>query len=43
MMKIEQASSPKIRLRLMPPTTSTSKTMTCPAAQMRSTSLRSVP
>ena len=43
LMKIEQARSPKIRLRLMPPITSTSKMMTLPFAQMRSISLRNVP
>ena len=43
MMKTEQASAPKMRLRLIPPSTSTSNRMVCPFPQMRSSSLRSVP
>ena len=39
----DRAASPKYFLRLTPPLTSTSKMITWPLAQMRSTSLLSVP
>ena len=42
-MKIAQARSLKIRLRLSPPITSTSKTITLPFCQIRSISLRRGP
>jgi hypothetical protein len=43
MMNTEQALSPNMRLRLIPPITSTSNIITLPLSQMRRISLRRVP